>query len=343
MQRSAYKEVIANLSEGVELISELPPSPDRSRMEIALHSQLGIAYAALGGWWHPRADRAYVRALDLSRTLGSAREKSIVLWGCTIAKLVSCEFLEAHDYAQEFRDLAAASGDREAELMAYTGTLLVNFFLGRLKAAQVAANLVIGRYDPGEHSKLVRVYAHDPNIVALVYAGRIEWLLGIRTGARRCSEEARKRAREPNHPFMLAFALILGPAITSSKAITPPISRVSKKDLLSPENYSLPMYQVFGRLWAIPAYANRDPTPAVLEDLPRTSTSLLDNKYYIQAALYQCHLAIELARIGAADKADAMVRPPRKLRSRPASAGSSRKCIESMRNCSRKIQRPIPD
>ena len=308
MQRSAYKEVIANLSEGVELVLKLPASPDRSEMEIALHSHLGMAYAALGGWWHPRADRAYVRALDLSRTLGSVREKSIVLWGMTIAKLVNCELPMANDYAREFMDLAALSGDRETELMAHTATLLVNFFLGRLLEAQVAANFVIGRYDPGEHSKLVQIYQHDPKIVALVYAGRIEWLLGNPTRARSYSEKARSLARELNHPFMLAFALILGACDHLFEGEHAANLECVEEGLAQAKEYSLPLYEVFGPLWAIPAFANRDPSPAVLEDLSNNLNMLLDNKYYLQAGLYQSHLAIEYARVGAVDKADALVR-----------------------------------
>ena len=264
MQRSAYKEVIANLSEGVELVSKLPASPERSEMEIALHSHLGMAYAALGGWWHPRADRAYVRALDLSRTLGSVREKSIVLWGMTIAKLVNCELLKADEYAQEFRDLATTSGDRETELMAYTATVLVNFFLGRLREAQVAANFVIGRYDPGDHSKLVQIYQHDPNIVALVYAGRIEWLLGNPSRARSYSEKARKLARELNHPFMLAFALILGACDHLFEGEHAANLECVEEGLALAKEYSLPLYEVFGPLWAIPAFANRDPSLTTL-------------------------------------------------------------------------------
>ena len=341
MQRSAYKEVIANLSEGVELVLKLPASPDRSEMEIALHSHLGMAYAALGGWWHPRADRAYVRALDLSRTLGSVREKSIVLWGMTIAKLVNCELPMANDYAREFMDLAALSGDRETELMAHTATLLVNFFLGRLLEAQVAANFVIGRYDPGEHSKLVQIYQHDPKIVALVYAGRIEWLLGNPTRARSYSEKARSLARELNHPFMLAFALILGACDHLFEGEHAANLECVEEGLAQAKEYSLPLYEVFGPLWAIPAFANRDPSPAVLEDLSNNLNMLLDNKYYLQAGLYQNHLAIELcSRSAPWTRPTPSFVPPKALRGRRANAGSSRKCIAFGRNCLPGTRRP---
>ncbi len=203
--------------------------------------------------------------------------------------------------------LPNASGDREAQLMAHTGALLVDFFLGRLREAQVAAKFVIERYSPGDHSKLVQIYQHDPNVVALVYAGRIEWLLGNPNRARSCSESARKLARELNHPFVLAFALILGSTDHLFEGDHAANLACVEEGLALAKEYALPLYEVFGPLWAIPAFASRDPSVAALDGLSNNLNRLLDNKYYLQSGMYQSHLAIEYARVGDADKAQALV------------------------------------
>ena len=91
MQRSAYREVIANLSEGVELVSGLPELSERSKMEITLHSHLAMPTLRYDGWWHPRADRAYRHTLHLSRTLARCA-KIDRLMGHDDRQLVSCEF-----------------------------------------------------------------------------------------------------------------------------------------------------------------------------------------------------------------------------------------------------------
>jgi len=302
MNRSAYKEAIANLAEGVDLVSKLPDSPQRFKLEIALHSHLAMAHAAMGGWWHPQVDRAYGRALELCRNHGTVREKSIVLWGMTMAQLVKSELLQALDYAQELLVLANASGDGEAALMAHTGNLVVNFFLGRLSEAQSSASFVRQRYKECSHSKLVQIYQHDPEIVAFVYAGQIEWLLGYPSKGRGFCDDARRLARGLKHPFMLAFALILGSSDhLYERNYTANLACVQEGIALAKE-HTLPLFEVFGPLWATPALARRDPSGAILEELSGLISKLLENKYYLQAPLYQSLLASEFGRIGAVER-----------------------------------------
>lgn len=256
---------------------------------MTLHTHLAIAYAALGGWWHPRADRSYGRALELSITHGSVREKTVVLWGMTIAKLVSSEFPKALEHASDLQELANASGDGETALMAHTGTMLVNFFLGRLTDARNSARFVTEQYDPAVHSKFIQIYQHDPNIVALVYLGRIEWLLGRPNEARLCCQEARRFAREVNHPFMLAFALILGAFDYLCDGDHAANLACVEEGIEIAKQYTLPLFEVFGPLWAIPAFASRDPSHAILNELNKKLLMLTDNKYFLQACFYQSH------------------------------------------------------
>ena len=88
MARSANREAIANLWDGVELVSKLPNTEERFQAELALQAHLAIAYTALAGWASPQVDRPFSRALELCRSYGTVREKAIVLWGTTIATLV---------------------------------------------------------------------------------------------------------------------------------------------------------------------------------------------------------------------------------------------------------------
>jgi hypothetical protein len=78
-----------------------------------------------------------------------------------------------------------------------------------MPSSELAA-LISARYNRREHGKLVQIYQHDPLIVSLVYSGHIEWLMGRPGRARECCEAARQLANEIGHPFMLAFASILG-------------------------------------------------------------------------------------------------------------------------------------
>jgi predicted ATPase len=186
--------------------------------------------------------------------------------------------------------------------------LLANFFLGRLAEARNSARFVTEQYDRAVHSKFVQIYQHDPNIVALVYQGRIEWLLGHPNEARRCCQEARRFAREVNHPFMLAFALILGAFDYLCDGDHAASLMCVEEGIEIAKQYTLPLFEVFGPLWAISAFAGRDPTHAILNELNKKLLMLTDNKYFLQASLYQSHLAIEFQRAGALDKAHGLAR-----------------------------------
>jgi class 3 adenylate cyclase/tetratricopeptide (TPR) repeat protein len=299
MQRSAYKEVIANLSEGLRLASMLKPSPQRYKLEIAFHSKIAIAHAAQKGWWHPHVDEAYGRAVELCRHHGSVRDKSVVLWGLTMARLVSSQLGEALEYARELLALSASSRNDETKLMADASMLVVNFFLGNFLDARHYGQQVFQLYDPKVHCDLVQVYQHDPKIVSLVYAAHVEWLLGCPNCAVTYCQDARLAARQLGHPFMLSYALILGSFDHMYQRNHAANLACVEEGLANAREHKLPLYEVFGPLWAIPAMSERDPSGAVLENLSNLISTLLENKYYLQAPLYQSFLAAEYGRLGA--------------------------------------------
>jgi predicted ATPase/class 3 adenylate cyclase len=308
LARSAIKEAISNLWIGVDLVSQLPASRQRYQAEITLQSTLAMAYTALEGWAGPQVDRPYNRALELCRSYGTVREKSIVLWGVTVAKVVSTELPRALELATEFIELAEQWRDPEALLMAQTAALLANFFLGNLHEALRSSRNVLQQYDAQAHSKLVETYQHDPKIVALVYAGHIHWLLGDPQECRSCCEIARQLARDLRHPFMLAFALILGTADHLYEGELEASLKSVEEGIEVAKQHTLGMYGVFGPLWAIPALVARDPGATTLKSLSELIETLLHYRCYLQAPLYQIFLATELGRLGQVEKALTLAR-----------------------------------
>ena len=302
LRRSATKEAVAHLREGLSLIPKMPASPQRFEAEIALQSNLAMAYTANAGWSGPNVDGPYSRALKLCANYGTIREKATVLWGSTIAKLVNCELSKGLEHAQDFVRRAQEWGG-EAALMADTSAVIANFFLGRLEQASELAALVSSRYNPREHGKLVQIYQHDPLIVSLVYSGHIEWLLGRPGRARECCVTARQRANEIGHPFMLAFASILGVADHWYEGDLAANLASVKSGLKVADEYGYPMYHVIGPLWATAALAARGPAPTVLEQLCGLLDKLPAEDRCIQMPLYRILLATEFGRIGQIERA----------------------------------------
>jgi class 3 adenylate cyclase/predicted ATPase len=302
LARAANREAVASLWQGVELVSKLSDEEERSKAELMLQAHLAMAYTAMAGWAAPQVDRPYTRALELCRSYGTAREKAIVLWGAAIAALVSSRLDKAVELAEEFIALAEEWGDEEAVLLANTAAVLANFFLGRLAQAKAAARLVCDRYDPARHAGLVQRCQHDPKVVALVYLGHIEWLLGDPQAARAACEAARRLARELGHPFMLAFALILGACDHLYERELEANLACIEEGMEAARRHGLSMFGIFGPLWAMPSLVARDPEPATLENLWALISRLLENNCFLQAPLYEVFLACELGRAGQVDR-----------------------------------------
>ena len=303
LRRSATKEAVAHLREGLSLIPRLPASPQRYEAEIALQSNLAMAYTANAGWSDPHVYGSYSRALKLCESHGTIREKVTVLWGSTIAKLVNCELTKGLEHAQDFVRRAEEWRDDEAILMAHTAAFIANFFLGRLEQASELAALISARYNPREHGKLVQTYQHDPLIVSLVYSGHIEWLLGRPGRARECCETARQLASEIGHPFMLAFASILGVADHWYEGDLAANLASVERGLQVADEFGYPMYRVIGPLWATAALTARGPAPKVLEQLCGLLGKLPAENRCIQMPLYRILLATEFGRIGEIERA----------------------------------------
>lgn len=311
LRRSATKEAVAHLREGLSLVTRLPASRRRHEAEIALQVNLAMAYTAIAGWSDPKVYGPYSRALELCANYGTVREKTTAMWGVAVAMLVNCELTKALGHAQDFVRRAEEWRDDEATLMAYTAALIANFFTGRLKEAHELAGLIRARYNVRKHGKFVQVYQHDPLIVALVYSGHVEWLLGRPGQAKECCEAARRLASEIGHPFMQAFVSILGVSDYWYEGDLEANLASVESGMKVAADYGYPMYQVIGPLWATSALTARGPAPEVLEKLcgllglgqSRGPWSLPAENRCILMPLYRIMLAAEFGRIGQIERA----------------------------------------
>lgn len=306
LRRSATREAVAHLREGISLLQKMPLSRRRYEAEIALQANLAMAYTANAGWSHPNVYGPYNRALKLCPNYGTIREKTTVLWGISTAKLVNCELATVLALTEQFVQRAREWRDEEALLMAYTSALIANFFVGRLRQANEYSGMICALYDPKKHGKLVQIYQHDPLVLAHVYSGRIEWLLGRPNETREHCREGRRLADEIGHPFMVAFAQILGVSDHWYEGdLASNLASVERGMKVAAE-YGYPMYQVLGPLWATSALAVRGPAPVVLEELCGLIAKLPADDRCIQMPLYKILLAQEFSRIDQQERALAL-------------------------------------
>jgi predicted ATPase len=79
IERSANLEAIGHLTKGLEVLTTLPDTPDRTRQELDVQTALGPALRAIKGWAAPEAARAYSRARELCQQVGETPQLFPVL------------------------------------------------------------------------------------------------------------------------------------------------------------------------------------------------------------------------------------------------------------------------
>src|SRR5262249_10326932 len=84
LQRSANAEAIAHVQHGLELLSTLPDTQQRTQYELDLLTTLGPALMSTRGYAAPEVVQAYARARELCQQVGETPEHFPVLWNLWI-------------------------------------------------------------------------------------------------------------------------------------------------------------------------------------------------------------------------------------------------------------------
>jgi predicted ATPase len=67
---SAYAEAVSHLTAALDLLTTLPATPERNRLELGAQMTLGIALRATKGQTAPEVERLYTRARELCERVG---------------------------------------------------------------------------------------------------------------------------------------------------------------------------------------------------------------------------------------------------------------------------------
>jgi predicted ATPase len=208
LRRYAYPEAIARLTKGLELLSILPESPERTRQELELQLTLGPALMATKGPAAPEVGKAYTRALDLCRHIGETPRLFPVLRGLWEFHQMQGEYQTARGLGEQLLRLAQSLQDTVLLLVAHQVLGETLFWLGEFAAAREHAEQGIALYDPQQHRSLAFLYGgYDPGVACLCWAALNLWHLGYPDQALQRSHAALTLAQELAHPHCLATAL----------------------------------------------------------------------------------------------------------------------------------------
>jgi len=207
IQRSANAEAIDHLAKGLELLETLPESLQRAQTELQLQTCLGPALTATRGYAAHDVEAAYIRARELSKSVGDTSKVFSVLRGLWVYYFIRADLHEAHELGKQLLDLAQRERHPGYLLEAHRAIGQILLYRGEFVESRLHLEEGIALYDPDEHRSHIYLYGNDPGIACSSYQAYVLWFLGYPDQALRQSEKALSLARELAHPFSLTFAL----------------------------------------------------------------------------------------------------------------------------------------
>jgi predicted ATPase len=206
-ERSANAEAITQFTTALELLRNLPDSPERTARELKLQMSLGPVLIAAKGNASSEVEQTYLRARELCQGEAESNQLFPVLFGLRSVYLVRGEIMRAHELSEQLLNVAQTENDTDHLIEAHLALGNTLFFQGMLVASRIQFEQALNLYDPSQHKSHAFVYGFDPGVFCL---GRIVWVLWLLGYPDQAEEQAIKliaTARRVAHPLSLVVAL----------------------------------------------------------------------------------------------------------------------------------------
>lgn len=207
-QRGANREAIHILDKARQLLTKLPQTQERDRLELSVLLLYAPAIIASKGNATPEIEHCYLRAQQLCEQLNEQSEKFRVLFGLRSFYLIQGELSKAHQLAQTLLGLATELDNADYRLEAHVGLASSEFFAGNLQASHQHALQGIALYDKNNHARHAGLYGLDPGVFCYARAGQTLWPMGFPDQALANEKHAVDLAENLNHPYSLTFAML---------------------------------------------------------------------------------------------------------------------------------------
>ena len=212
--RSANREAIAYLNNGIDAIGKLPDTPEVHQLELSLQLALGNVNIVAKGHGSVEAEAAYERALDLCRQLGDVPELVPTLFGLWRFFVGAKTMQETQTVAAQLNRLSDAGAGVELKVIADYALGYTALCRGELEAAQRYLRNGSDLYELKQRKSAVYRTAQDPGVACRGYLAMTEWLRGKPETAKACMDAGIELAEQIEDPFSLAYArCFVGPIV----------------------------------------------------------------------------------------------------------------------------------
>jgi DNA-binding winged helix-turn-helix (wHTH) protein/predicted ATPase len=207
LRRSAHREAVALLTQGLALLAQIPETPARAQQELALQIALGPALIATKGTAAPEVEQTYARARALCAQAGETPQLVPTLRGLCQFYRNQGALLTARELGEQLVRLAQHGATPALSGIAHEALGSTLFYLGEYAAARAHLEQGIGSPDSQAQQLLVlHRYFVAPEVWCLVLVAHTLWCLGYPAQALRRCQEALTLAQVLAHPPALALA-----------------------------------------------------------------------------------------------------------------------------------------
>jgi predicted ATPase len=207
LERTALREALSHLESAFALITQLPKSDSRDRIELDVRLTLGSAYFAFHGWVAIEVKEVLEPARELARRLRDYEKLLPVTYFIWFHHGMRAEYAEAVAAAEEIQRVGAKTNDTKARVTGSMTRACAHVWKGEFEQARAMGDDVLAVYDFKEHRELAQIYNHDVKCLTLVWAGTWHWILGYPEKARAACIEQLEHAKNVGHPFNLLWGL----------------------------------------------------------------------------------------------------------------------------------------
>ncbi|MBN1261893.1 MAG: AAA family ATPase [Anaerolineae bacterium] len=208
LRLSASEETIAHLRQGLALLSALPDSPARARLEMELSLALNTPLVFTRGFGSAEQVQAHEQLYHLCQhpTLANSPHRTMALTLVAYAAAWSADTARAVRIGRQLLDLAQATGHAQRISLAHWVLGTAYLFASEMKSAREHLDLALASYDPALPGLPGWPYQVDPGVFSSILRAQLLWMQGYPDQARRDLEAASRLTQRLAHPPSQALA-----------------------------------------------------------------------------------------------------------------------------------------
>lgn len=205
--RVALREAVAHFQKGLTLIGELPPSPERDGVELAIREPLNAAWTGLRGWAAPEVGENAAAFLALAERQGNAQSRMLAMWWVWTSTITQGRIADSRQWVERLLSEGGAAGGIDLRIFGHATAMVQHFLSGHLAESREQTDRALALWDPGRAEQWIELTGFDMRTFVEIYACQLVWMMGFPEQAVRLSDESVAYARLGGHVFNLAWAL----------------------------------------------------------------------------------------------------------------------------------------